>query len=151
MSTRKTKRKPPTVIENAKTLGRKPQFIVTDDILKDIRLMAGQGMTQKQIHHYFCVSEGVWYEMSAADPRMRVAVMEGKARAIRHVTSKLFEQINRGNMTAICFYMKTQANWKETSRLEVSQDDEPQGQKLFIDQNDPIEAARTYQQIMMKD
>jgi len=61
-----------------------------------------------------------FYERKKGDPEFSEAIRRGKAKAILHVGSKLMEQIDEGNVTAMIFYLKCRAGWKETDRHELT-------------------------------
>ncbi len=43
----------------------------------------------------------------------------GEALGIGAVASKLMDQINEGNTTAMIFYLKSRAGWRESSEIRV--------------------------------
>lgn len=47
------------------------------------------------------------------------AIKRGKAKANIFVGGKLMQACRAGNITAIIFYLKTRAGWKETQRIEA--------------------------------
>jgi hypothetical protein len=48
---------------------------------------------------------------------------QGKAGTNLQVAGWLFEQCKKGNVTAMIFWLKTQAGWKETTRVEIADDE----------------------------
>ena len=130
-------------------VGRKPGFILTPEILKEIEILSGRGLTNEHIAHYYGISTGHWFEQIKKHPEIAVAFHAGKAKTISFVTGKLMEQVKRGNLTAIIFYLKTQARWRETNHEPTPADgDKPAPGQLTISVTDPVEAAKIYQRIM---
>lgn len=128
--------------------GQKVKFIVTDDIIKEVEALAGRGLTQEQLFHYYGISKGCWYDNRHYHPKLDVAVKRGKAKTTAYVAGKLMEKIKQGNLGAIIFYLKTQARWSEHSTLGIENNDKPPIVPLTIGVTDPVEAAKVYQQIM---
>jgi transcriptional regulator with XRE-family HTH domain len=75
-------------------------------------------LTQEQIAAYYGVSRrtvSAWLQ----DQRFREAYEMGRARAIKEVATSLLNAAKNGNITAMIFYLKTQAKWSE--RVEVAE------------------------------
>lgn len=51
---------------------------------------------------------------------MAEAIKRGKLKGITVVANKLFEAANSGNTTAMIFFLKCQAGWKEAQKIEVT-------------------------------
>lgn len=88
------------------------------EMLKQVKKLAGFGLTAAQIADFICVSRSSFFEKKVDGTALDTAFKEGKADAAAFVTGNLFSQIKGGNITAIIFYCKTQLGWKETSRTE---------------------------------
>ena len=135
-----------------KKRGAKLKFIVTPEILEEVRLLAGRGLTQQQIHHYYGIGRTLWYEVCDLHPELRTAVLQGRAKAHSYVFGKLMEKVRAGNLNAIIFYLKTQAGCSELRpRSEddgETADDKPIIPMLTLSITDPVEAAKIYQRIM---
>ena len=122
-------------------------FRITDKVIRDIEILSGLGLTTRQLHGYFGVSAGTWANRRAKYPQIDVAFHRGKSKQIAHVSQSLQKQINSGNVTAMIFYLKTQAGWKEdNSAAEDEKINAPSNVTFNV--NDPIEAAKVYQQLM---
>ncbi len=55
---------------------------------------------------------------ATATPRSLSGIKRGKAKAIAHVANGLLQKARSGCTTSSIFYLKTQAGWRETERLE---------------------------------
>jgi hypothetical protein len=128
--------------------GPKPRLDVTQEMLDEVKVLAGRGLTNEQVSWYYGVSTGCWYATIKRHPKLASAFHEGKAKTISMVSGKLIEAIRKGNISAMIFYLKTQARWSDTSMPAVNGvDNSPPA--LTISVSDPVEAARIYQQIMI--
>ena len=70
-------------------------------------------LTKVQMADYFGISEPTLKQIEVRQPEVSLAYKRGKAKAIGSVGSNLLTQAKNGNVTAIIFYLKTQAGWKE--------------------------------------
>jgi hypothetical protein len=127
--------------------GRQAKLTVTPSMIEEVKILAGRGLTAEQIYLYFGVHRDCWYDTIKRHPELGEAVKEGKIKALAMVAGKLMKAIHEGNLTAIIFYLKTQARWSENSNVKGEETDE-QKTKYTIETTDPVEAARIYQQIM---
>jgi len=125
--------------------------LTTDDIAKAASL-SGAGLTQQQIADYFEMSLATLKTKMKANPDLKCAMRKGKSIRIAHVSGKLMQLIDNGNITAIIFYLKTQGRWKEAQENTLDpDDDETMAEKLSIETCDPIEASKIYQQLMSRE
>ena len=122
---------------------------VTDPMLEEVRRLASLGLTRQQIYHFFYLDEGKWSDMEKRCPMLVKAVHQGKSRQISKVAGKLNEWIEKGNLTAIIFYLKTQAGWREKDRVETTDPVTPLP-AMTLTVNDPVEASKIYQKVMME-
>ncbi len=130
--------------------------VITPELLDEVKRLAGLGLTTQQIHNFFGMCADTWAKRIKAHPELLQAIQTGKALTTRKVTGKLMEAIEKGNLGAIIFYLKTQARWSETSTssVEITQHEGRSNQPLFTNvltgaANDPVEASKIYQKIMM--
>ncbi len=86
--------------------------------LKQVESLAANGLTQEQIAAALGISESTLTKRKKENTDFADAIKRGKAKGIALVTNKLMESIKGGNMTAMIFFLKTQAGWKETNIQE---------------------------------
>ncbi len=75
-------------------------------------------LNQQQIADYLGISRRCFQSMLARDPDIEARYKRGKAKAIAHVAKGLLQKARAGCTTSSIFYLKTQAGWRETDRLE---------------------------------
>lgn len=75
-------------------------------------------LSQEQIADYFKIGKTTWFAMIERDPEIAERYKAGKAKVIRDIAHGLIEQAKNGDKAAAMFYLKTQAGWRETDRLE---------------------------------
>lgn len=96
-------------------------------------------LTQDQLADLFGISASTFREYKRRDERLSVAYKKGRAQAISAVGTSLLKQARAGNITAMIFYLKTQAGWREVDHhvVESASDYEERmrSQQQFI--NDP--------------
>jgi hypothetical protein len=80
-------------------------------------------LTQEQIADYFGIGKTTWYALLDREPDIAERYKRGKARAIGRVARGLIEQAIAGDKVAAMFYLKTQAGWRETHRLDHTSTD----------------------------
>lgn len=61
-----------------------------------------------------------FYAKKKESEAFQEAIKRGRAKANIFVGGKLMEQIREGNTTAIIFYLKARAGWKEADRHELT-------------------------------
>lgn len=126
--------------------GTSPTFDPTDEQIEEIAALAGLGLTKYLLQNYFEVSSGVWLNAEKRNPKLKKAFNRGQAKTIAFASKKLYELIQKGNLNAIMFYLKTRAGWSERYNPELDCNvTEP---SINITVSDPIEAAKIYQSIM---
>lgn len=86
--------------------------------LNKVESLAANGLTQEQIAAALGISESTLHKRKQENTELTAAIKRGKAKGIALVTNKLMESIKGGNMTAMIFFLKTQAGWKETNVQE---------------------------------
>ena len=101
--------------------------------LKQVESLAANGLTQEQIAAALGISESTLHKRKQENPEFTAAIKRGKAKGIALVTNKLMESIKGGNMTAMIFFLKTQAGWKEPASQEPVKDDLASALNKLID------------------
>ncbi len=88
---------------------------------QEVQLEAlASALSVQQIADYFGISRSLLFKIMADDPDIRARYDMGRAKAVEQVAAKLLEKAQKGDLAAIIFYLKTQAGWRETNRMEVS-------------------------------
>jgi DNA-binding XRE family transcriptional regulator len=80
----------------------------------------GALLSQEQIADYLGISRTTFHAIMERDPDVAERYKRGKARAIAHVAKGLLQKARSGHTVSSIFYLKTQAGWRETDRLEHS-------------------------------
>jgi len=75
-------------------------------------------LDQDQIADYFGISRTTFHMIRQRDPEVAERYKRGKAKAIAHVANGLLQKARAGDTTSAIFYLKTQAGWRETARME---------------------------------
>ena len=86
--------------------------------LKQVESLAANGLTDEQIALALGISRTTLASRKRENEQFVQAIKKGKAKGIAVVTNKLMESIKVGNITAMIFFLKTQAGWKETNVQE---------------------------------
>lgn len=87
--------------------------------LAEVERLASLGLTREQIAAAMGASVSTIYGRLRDDEKFSEAVKRGEARGIGAVASKLMDQINEGNTTAMIFYLKSRAGWRESSEIRL--------------------------------
>jgi flagellar motility protein MotE (MotC chaperone) len=106
-----------TAEENPKRGRGQPKKQLSDAQIAQVEALASV-LTKGQIADYMGMSENTLREREKEDERIAEAYKRGKSKAIASVASNLLTQARAGNLTAIIFYLKTQAKWQETSHVD---------------------------------
>lgn len=77
-------------------------------------------LTLQQIADHFGMARSTFCKLMEDDPDLRARYDMGRAKVIAEVGEKLLEKIRKGDTASIFFFLKTQAGWRETNKLEVS-------------------------------
>ncbi len=77
-------------------------------------------LNQEQIADYLGISRRTFQNILVRDADVAARYKRGKAKAIAHVANGLLQKARGGCTTSSIFYLKTQAGWRETERIEHS-------------------------------
>lgn len=99
-------------------MGR-PMKHLTDEQKTQVEALAAY-LSQEQIADYFGMSKVTWYAILERDPEVSERYKKGKAKAIGTVAQGLLQKARDGDTTSAIFYLKTQAGWRETQKMEYS-------------------------------
>ena len=115
------------------TMGRRA-IELTEEQRGEIETLAAL-LTQDQIGDYLGVSRTTFRAIMERDEEIAALYKRGKAKAIAHVAKGLLQKARSGDTVSSIFFLKTQAGWRETDRLEhaggltinvVDRSDDPQ-------------------------
>ena len=98
------------------TMPRKP-IELSDEQRGEIETLAAL-LTQDQIGDYLGVSRTTFRAIMERDEEIAALYKRGKAKAIAHVAKGLLQKARSGDTVSSIFFLKTQAGWRETDRLE---------------------------------
>jgi hypothetical protein len=102
--------------------GGRPAKTLTDEQRAQVEALAAY-LTQEQIADYFGIGKTTWYAMLDREPDIAERYKRGKAKAIGAIAQSLIQQARDGDKVAAMFYLKTQAGWRETHRLDHTSSD----------------------------
>lgn len=74
----------------------------------------------QQIADFFGIARSTLAKMLDEDPELRARYDKGRAIAINDIASALITKARKGDTASQIFYLKTQAGWRETNKVEVS-------------------------------
>lgn len=87
--------------------------------LAEVERLASLGLTREQVAAALGASASTVYNRLRDDEEFSEAVKRGEALGIGAVASRLMDQINEGNTTAMIFYLKSRAGWRESSEIRL--------------------------------
>lgn len=90
-----------------------PAHIPTDENRKTVRMLASVGVRHVDIAVKLGISE------DTLTRHYRKELDDGRIDANAIISKTLFEQARAGNITAIIFWLKTRAGWREVNHLEI--------------------------------
>ena len=99
---------------------------ITEKQYQEVELLAAY-LTQEQIADYLGMKRRTFIDRMEKDDKLSAHYKKGKANAIGKAASQLMKQVSEGNLTAIIFFLKTQAGWRETNNLNIN---DPSGKAI---------------------
>jgi len=100
----------------------RPAKTLTDEQRAQVEALAAY-LSQEQIADYFGIGKTTWFAMLQRDPDISERYKRGKAKAIGAIAQSLIQHARDGDKLAAMFYLKTQAGWRETQRLDHTSSD----------------------------
>ena len=100
-----------------KNKGGRPMIEFNEEQKKEVETLAAV-LSTEQIADYFGISRRVFFDILERDEEVSALYKKGKARAVGFVAQNLIQKARSGDLGAQIFYLKTQAGWKETQRVE---------------------------------
>lgn len=124
---------------------------ITPAMITTLKKFGRLGLTRYQVAAYFGYYLTQWEKIEEQYPEIVTALGEGRSSAIVTMTQKVYDKAMDGDWSAIVYWLKYAAGWNETGTSLSYEAQKPKESKispLVLTVNDPIEAARIYQQIM---
>lgn len=100
----------------------RPQKKLDDKQIAQVEALASV-LTIEQIADYFGITRNTFNAICERQPEVFAHYKKGKTKAIANVAQNLIKQAQDGNTTAIIFFLKTQAGWKETQVIDNQSSD----------------------------
>jgi len=104
-----------------KNKGGRPQIELTKKQKAEVETLAAV-LSSEQIADYFGIGRTTWFAILERDPEVSELYKKGRAKAVGFVAQNLIQKARGGDLGAQIFYLKTQAGWKETQRVEGAGD-----------------------------
>lgn len=112
--------------------GGRPRKKLSDEQLAQVEAL-GSVLSIEQIADYFGIAKNTFYAIMERQPDVSERYKKGKAKAIGSVAKGLLQKAQSGDTASAIFYLKTQAGWKETQKLDHTSSDgsmSPAGRSL---------------------
>lgn len=101
--------------------------------------LARSGLSVAQIAGSLGMSESTLRNRLRESEALQLAIDKGRADSVEKVANKLFEAAMNGNVTAMIFFLKCRAGWKETERHELTGAD---GEAVTIETNQEYDLSK---------
>ena len=98
--------------------GGRPVKTLATEQLAEVEQLASV-LNKSQLADYFGMSEKTFHAIEARQPEVFTAYSRGKAKKIAEVAGALMKAVDRGDMRAIQFFLKTQGGWSEKNQLQI--------------------------------
>lgn len=92
----------------------RPEIEISDERRKEIRKLAGYGLTIEQMASVLGIHRNTLTKHCKDD------IEKGKAEAFHFAVNSLFSNIKKGKEASLIFYLKTQHRWKEVQQTELT-------------------------------
>ena len=99
----------------------RPKFEITEEVMSEVKTLAGQGLTVKQIASCLGVSPSTFYLKQAEFSEFSETIKKGQAIGLSKVTNKLFENAAvKGDNVAIIYYLNNRDKENWSNKHEVA-------------------------------
>lgn len=95
----------------------RPTITLTEAQLAEVETLAAV-LTAAQMADYFGIGRTTFFAILERDDSVAERYKRSKARAIGAIAQSLIQKARGGDTASMIFYLKTQAGWRETDRLE---------------------------------
>ncbi len=96
--------------------------IFNEEELAQVEALASV-LTTEQIADYFGIGRTTFYQVMERQPDVSVRYKKGRAKAVGNIAQSLLKKAQTGDNAAMMFYLKTQAGWKETQKVDHTSSD----------------------------
>lgn len=100
-----------------KNKGGRPAIQLTPEQKAEVETLAAV-LSSEQIADYFGIGRTTWFAILEREPEVSELYKKGRAKAVGFVAQNLIQKARGGDLGAQIFYLKTQAGWKETQKVE---------------------------------
>jgi hypothetical protein len=97
-------------------MGRTPTTL-TEAQKAEVETLAAV-LTAEQVADYFGIARRTFYALMERDNEIAARYKRGKARTIGVIAQGLINKARSGDTASMIFFLKTQAGWRETARIE---------------------------------
>ena len=87
--------------------------VLNDDEMAQVEALASV-LSTEQIADYLGIARRTLYDIMERQPKVSARYKKGRAKAVGSIAKSLLQKAQSGDNTAMIFYLKTQAGWKET-------------------------------------
>ena len=91
--------------------GRPSRHPVNDELIARLRQLAAQQLTQTEIALVLGYNATYFSELKAKHPEIAEALKEGYASGVEEVTRALLANVQKGNVVAQIFFLKSKGGW----------------------------------------
>lgn len=91
---------------------------LTEEQVEKIEVLA-EVLTQEQIADYFGIHRSTFNSILKRDERALKHYKKAKSNIIFDIGGGLLAKAREGDLGAMIFFLKTQAQWRETNRVEI--------------------------------
>lgn len=127
--------------------GKSCNYKPDENFIKEVELLGGHGMTLDNLRHYYRFKNTAWFKFLDKNPAVIEALINGRLKTGLFVAQCLLDQVKKGSVAAMIFYLKTQMRWTEHSTIGVTTENKNDVIPLKLG-NDPVKAVKAYQKIM---
>ena len=95
---------------------------LTPEQIAEVETLASV-LSAAQIADYFGIGRTTFFAMVRNNEAIAERYKKGKARAIGAIAQSLLTKARAGDTTSMIFYLKTQAGWRETLKVEHGEEE----------------------------
>ena len=102
-----------TALTTEKRPNGRPRKVIGPEHLDTVEKLAAV-LTTEQIADFLGISRPSFYNEMNRNNELFIRYKRGRSKAVASVGSNLLQKAQSGDLTAMIFYLKTQAGWRET-------------------------------------